>query len=405
VIAYLDCSTGVSGDKLLGALIGAGFDPERLLGVLRDLDLANITIDVTERVSHGVVGTGIQVAEPGAPRRHWDTIRPLLESAALPDPVRTRAIAAFDALAGAEARVHGVPVERVHFHEVGAADTLVDILGVALALHDLGIERLVCSPVAVGSGTVVIEHGEVPVPAPATALLLEGVPVIAGWVPGELTTPTGAALIATLADGFGTIPSMIVRSSACGVGTRDLGIPNVCRLLLGEAVTDDPAHDSVTVLETNLDHLTPEEIAVAAERLLDAGALDVWQRPIVMKKGRSATMLSALARDVDASSLAERFIQETGTLGVRLVPAARRLVERDVTAVATSLGLARFKVAHLPDGTRALRVESDDAVRVASEQGLAVPVAARQLEAEASRITGIQAMRQRSSSQTTNPSD
>ena len=428
MIAYLDCSTGVSGDKFLGALVDAGFDPTRLREALDGLgrqegaaDLQDIRLETGPAQSGGVSGVGVTVSEPGAPRRHWREIRALLEGAlleatgpdpVLPAPVIEGALRAFSALAEAEARVHGIPADDVHFHEIGAADTLADILGVSLALHDLGIERLVASPVAVGSGTVATEHGALSVPAPATARLLEGVPVAGGAAggisaaePGELTTPTGAALLRAFASGFGDVPAMTVRRIGIGCGTRDIGAPNVCVLLVGESNEPEAGQDDVVLLETNLDHLTPEEIATAATRLLDAGALDVWQTPVVMKKGRAATVLSVLASPTAAASLAARMIAETGTLGVRMFPASRRRVERDVSEIGTSFGPARFKVAHLPDGTRTLRVESDDAARIAAEHQMAVHAVSRLLEDEAARITGIQPMRQRSSSQTTNPSD
>ncbi len=405
MIAYLDCSTGVSGDKFLGALIDAGFDPGRLTAALVALGLDGIDVAWHRRRSHGVTGFGLIVTEPDAPRRHWRELRALLETETLDSPVRDGALRALEALARAEADVHGVDIDDVHFHEIGAADTLADVLGVALALSDLRIERLVASPVAVGSGTVMTEHGELPVPAPATARLLEGVPVVPGTAPGELTTPTGAALLAAFSDGYGMIPPMTVRRSGVGCGTRDLGVPNISRLIVGEPLAVPDGHDRVAVLDTNLDHLTPEELSTAAARLLAAGALDVWQTPIVMKKGRAAAMLSVLAAESEVPRLAERMIAETGTLGVRITPADRRLVERDVTEIATSLGTARFKVARMPDGTRTLRAESDDVARISAERGLATDAAARVLEADAARTTGVQPMRQRPPSEETNPSD
>ena len=405
MIAYLDCSTGVSGDKLLGALVHAGFDVGRLRDALASMGLERVEVAAVERVSSGVAGSGITVAEPGAPRRHWRELRGLLACADVPEPVREHALAALGALAEAEAEVHGVAVDDVHFHEIGAADTIADVLGVALGLHDLGITGLVASPVAVGDGTVVTEHGELPVPAPATALLLRGMRVVPGQASGELTTPTGAAVLATFATGFGLMPPMTLRRIGVGVGTRDIGMPNVCRLLVGEAETPAPGLDQVVLLESNIDHLTPEELAVAAERLRDAGSLDVWQTSIVMKKGRAGTLLGVLAPAADAPRLAERIIAETGTLGVRMIAAERRLVDRDVAEIATSLGIARFKTACLPGTGRVLRVESDDAARIASERGMPVAEAAAALEAEASRATGVQPMRQRPSSETTNPSD
>jgi hypothetical protein len=405
VIAYLDCSTGVSGDKFLGALVDAGFDIRLLRHALADMGLPAVEVAIGRRTSHGFSVVGVTVTEPGAPRRSWATLRPLIEDADLPDPVRARAIAALLALAEAEARVHGVAVEDVHFHEIGAADTIADVVGVVLGLHHLGIEHLTASPVAVGSGTVATEHGVLPVPAPATTLLLEDTPVVAGTATGELTTPTGAALLRACADVSGPLPAMTLRLVGTGCGTRDIGQPNVCRLLLGEPLVEALGHEGVTVLETNIDHLTPEELAVAAQRLRDAGALDVWQTSILMKKDRAGVLLSARAPDDVAAGLAERMIAETGTLGVRMLPASRRLVERDVTEVVTSLGTARFKVAVLPDGTRALRVESDDAARIAAERSEPVHVTTRALEAEATRFLGVQPMRQRPSSATARPSD
>ncbi len=399
MIAYLECSTGVSGDKLLGALIGAGFDPDVLREALASAGLGRVAVDVSCD-SCGAIG--LSVTEESPPHRSPADIRAAFERAAVPEPVRTNALRVLEALVHAEAAVHGVPPERVHLHEIGASDTIVDVLGVALGLHTLGIEELIVSPVALGSGTVKTAHGLLPVPAPATARLLEGVPVEPGPVGGELTTPTGAALVATLATSFGALPAMTLRRIGTGRGTRDIGLPNVCRCFLGDRLPE--AADDVVVLETNLDHLTAEEIAVAAERLLQAGALDVWLTPIVMKKGRPATLLSVLAPFGDAGDFAGRIIAETGTLGVRMLPAERRTAPRDIAEIETPLGTARFKTAHLPDGTRALRVESDDAVRLSELHGTPVDVMARRLEAEASRVTGVQPMRQRPSSADTNPS-
>lgn len=406
MIAYLDCSTGVSGDKFLGALIDAGFDPEVLREALRRLGLPDIVVEAPGCRSAGIAGVGVRVTEPGAPRRHWRELRELLMSAeGMPAPVRTGTVRALEAIARAEARVHGVAIDDVHFHEIGAADTIVDTLGVALGLFELGITMLAASPVAVGSGTIECAHGPLPVPAPATALLLMGAPIVAGPAEDELTTPTGAALVSAHASAFGAPPAMILRRVGTGCGTRDLGaVPNICRLLVGESTAGGAGYENVVVLESNIDHLTAEELATAAGRLRAHGALDVWLTPIVMKKGRAATLLSVLSPADGAPALADAVIDETGTLGVRVLPASRRLVERDVAEVETSLGTARFKVAHLPGG-RVLRVEADDAARIAERHDLPVAEAASRLEAEAARVTGVQAMRQPASAEETNPSD
>lgn len=406
MIGFLDCSTGASGDKLLGALVSAGFELDALRAALRSMGLDAIVVDSAFARSHGVTATAITVTEHGAPRRTWRELAPLVSRADVPEPVRSGTVRALQALAEAEAGVHGVPLEDVHFHEIGAADTIADVLGVALGLHALGIERLVCSPVAVGSGTVASEHGTLPVPAPATALLLAGMPVLAGQAPGELTTPTGAALLYAFVSEFGAIPAMTIRAVGTGCGTRDLGSPNICRLLLGEPEPAPRATETIALLEANLDHLSPEHLAHAAQRLLEAGALDVWQTPIVMKKGRAAVTLSALAATPDAASLAERFLAETGSLGVRLTTLERRTLARTNVVVETSLGSARYKVAELPDGRRVARVEYDDASRIAAAHELLIAEAAATLEAEAAESLDAEPheMRQRPSSETTKPS-
>lgn len=405
MIAHLDCSTGVSGDKILGTLIDAGFDPALLRDALAGMGLDGVVVETPATRSRGVTGVGVRVSESGAPRRDYRTLRGLLDRAPVTLHARAGALAALQALAGAEARVHGVDADDVHFHEIGAADTIVDLLGIAMGLDALGIDSLTASAVAVGSGTVTTRHGELPVPAPATAALLQGMPIVPGPAGGELTTPTGAAALRVFVSGFDGVSPMVLRRVGTGCGTRDLGLPNICRLLLGEAVASAPGRDDVVLLESNIDHLTPEELAAAAERLRETGALDVWQTPIVMKKGRSATLLSALVRPDDAPRIADRVIAETRTLGVRMVPFERRLADRDVTEIDTSLGRARFKVATMPHGDRVLAVENDDASRIAAERGIAVGEASRLLESEAAGRLGIQPRRHRPPSGTTNPSD
>ncbi|MHB8051425.1 MAG: nickel pincer cofactor biosynthesis protein LarC [Coriobacteriia bacterium] len=405
MIGYLDCSTGISGDKFLGALVGAGFNIGVLTSALEAMGLDAIVVETPPCGSAGIGGVGVRVTEDGAPRRDFRGLRALIERAPIPEVPRHAALGALRELARAEAEVHGVDIDSVHFHEIGAADTLVDLLGIALGIHELGIETLIASPLALGGGTVLTEHGELPVPAPATAVLLEGIPVVPGPVGGELTTPTGAVAVRAFVSGFGPVPPMVVRRVGTGCGTREIGVPNVARLLLGESAAREADRDAVVLLETNIDHLTAEELAHAAERLRHSGALDVWLTPIVMKKGRAATMLSVLADPAHATALADRLMTETGTLGVRMLPYDRRVAERDVTELPTSLGNARFKVATLPDGTRVLAVENDDAARVSADRGLAIDVAARMLEAEASTTLGVQARRQPWLEDTTKPSD
>lgn len=385
MIGYLDCSTGVSGDKLLGALLDAGTADGRFTA----RDLADIVAAlapearvIVERVdSHGIGAISVRVIADGQPHsRTWSEIRAALETTDLPAPVRARAVEAFGALARAEAQVHGTSVDAVHFHEVGAIDSIVDVVGVCAGLYALGVDSLVASPVAVGSGTVETSHGTLPVPAPATVLLLQdsGAPIVSGPASGELTTPTGAALLGACVDRFSEMPPLRIDLVGYGAGTREIGVANVCRIILAKDSAENTAEpgalaaESVAVLETNLDHLSPEELAFACEELLSEGALDVWQTPIVMKKGRSAVLLSVLVAEQDAQRFAQRVSDLTGSLGVRVRVSARFVAARAVTEVATEWGPVRVKA-----GAGRIRPEHDDVARIAREAGVAYAAVAR----------------------------
>ncbi|NTU70682.1 MAG: nickel pincer cofactor biosynthesis protein LarC [Coriobacteriia bacterium] len=384
MIAYLDCSTGVSGDKFLGALLDAGeaggaFTAEHLGDIVAAL-APEARVSVERVNSHGIAAVGVRVeAERQPAHRHWPDIRALLESSPLPGPVRRDALAVFEALAEAEATAHGTSVDAVHFHEVGALDSIADVVGVCSGIHALGIESLAASPIATGSGSVETSHGVLPVPAPATATLLIGIPTVPGPSTSELTTPTGAALVRVLARSFGPMPAMRSTGQGYGAGSRDIGAANVCRLTIG---TVEPSSERVALLETNIDHLPAEELAFAAEELLAAGALDVWQTPIVMKKGRSAVMLSVLAHEAEADTLAERIIALTGTLGVRRESLARTVADRESIVVETEWGPARVKL-----GAGRVRPEHDDVARIAREHALPY----RAVAAEIARVAESQA--------------
>lgn len=373
-IAYLDCSSGISGDKFLGALLDAGtasgeFTAEHLQATVTGI--APEAIVEVERVdSHGISATGVRImARSDSPHRRWRDIETLLADAALPDEVRANALRTFEALAVAEAAVHGVDVADVHFHEVGAIDSIADVVGVCAGMHALGIGTLVATPVAVGSGTIESSHGLLPVPAPATAMLLAEAPAVGGPVVGELTTPTGAALLKGLSAHFGDMPQMLVAGVGRGAGTRDIGIPNVCQLMLGAAPDDGAAQDlgleTVVVLQTNIDHISAEELAHAAEQLLEAGALDVWQTPIVMKKGRAAIELGVLATPDDARRLTGLAIALTGSLGIRHQRMERTRANRESSEIATKWGPVRIK-----SGAGRVRPEHEDVARIAREHAL-----------------------------------
>jgi hypothetical protein len=383
VIGYLDCSTGVSGDKFLGALLDAGAKDDRFtedhIQALLDVLAPEATAVVRRVRSAGVaaVSVGVGVEASGAsPSRTWSSIRNLLETADLPATVRQASLAVFATLAEAEARVHATTPDDVHFHEVGAIDSILDVVGVCAGLDALGIERLVASAVATGSGTVETSHGVLGVPTPATSVLLVGVPVVPGPTRqdgepvGELTTPTGAALLVGLGAEFGPCPPLVPTAVGFGAGTRDIGSPNVCRLVIGEpAPLPHLATGRISLLETNLDHLSAEETAFAAEQLLAEGALDVWLAPILMKKGRSATLLSVLCPPDAAEATAARLVGLTGTLGVRRRDLDRYEAVREAVEVESPWGPARVKVG--PEGVaHRLRPEHDDVARIARERSL-----------------------------------
>ncbi len=386
MIAYLDCATGVSGDKLLGACVDAGVDGDAVAERVAALGLgASLSFEKASR--RGIAGTSAVVSfDADQPERTWRDIRALLEQAPLAEGPRRVALEAFGLLAEAEAEVHDVPVEDVHFHELGAVDTIVDIVGVAVAFAMLGVRELVCSPIALGAGTVETAHGTLPVPAPATARLLAGMPSVAGPPEGELTTPTGAALVRALATGFGPMPSMTPRSVGCGAGMRELSIPNLLRLFVGET-PDVPGTDRVAVLETAVDHLTPEELAYVCDALADRGAIDVWRTPIVMKKGRAAVEITVLAPERDADDLTAVLMELTGTLGVRTRVTERRVAERDVRTVNTSLGIVRVKVARI-GGTTRIRPEHDDCALIAERTGMPIDRVRAVVTGEAERLLG-----------------
>lgn len=382
VIAYLDCSTGVSGDKLLGAIIDAGsefgaVDLETIRAVIARL-VPEADLRVDRVTSHGVRALKVTVGSNAAPElRRWEQIERLLAAADIPPSIRDRSLEVLTRLAEAEASVHGVAVANVHFHEIGALDTIADVVGTCAALELIGVNRLVCSPIVTGWGTIVTEHGVLPVPAPATERLLTGVPTLpgppsgTGEAPGELTTPTGAALVAALAAGFGPPPPMIRRASGYGAGDRDIGHPNVCRLTIGDTLSapaegapGDLAADVVVVLETNLDHLSPEAIGHTTEELMRAGALDVWQTPIVMKKQRLATMLSVLAPLELEDALVESMMSLTGTLGVRRLSVSRAVATRDHLTIDSPHGPVRVK-----RSWSSVRPEHDDVARIARRTG------------------------------------
>ncbi len=365
---YLDAFSGISGDMLVGALADAGADQQVIIDAIDSLATgAVVSFEKVKR--NGIGATKYHVrAEETNKHRHLPQIVRMIETAAIEDPARQNAIAIFRRLGQAEAEVHQVPIEKVHFHEVGAADSIADIVGACVAFDQLDVTTIVCSPLNVGSGTVKTEHGILPVPAPATAALLKNAPVYARGPALELTTPTGAAVAATLAKSFGVLPPMKVARVGYGAGGYDFAEhANVLRVIVGEPTGAEEAL-SIAVIEANIDDLNPQVLAYATERLLEFGALDVTLEAVLMKKGRPGNLLRVIARLEDREALAQIVFAETSTLGLRIYSAERRVQSRSWADVETPYGRVRVKVS----GEGGYAPEYEDCRKLAGESGVAL---------------------------------
>lgn len=329
---------------LVGALVDAGANPEVIATAISSLDAgAVVSFEKVKRAGLAATRYRVKVEEVQV-HRHLAHIVKTIEKAELPQRAKQNAIAVFRRLGEAEAEVHQVPVEKVHFHEVGASDSIADIVGACLAFDLLDVDTILCSPLNVGSGTVETEHGLLPVPAPATARLLEGVPIYARGPEVELTTPTGAAVAVTLAKRFGVLPPMKVLRTGYGAGSRDFpGQANVLRAILGEPTGAEEAL-TVCVIEANIDDSNPQVLAYAIDRLWDFGALDVSLESIVMKKGRSGQLLRVIAKPEHREAIAQLIFSETSTIGLRMYSAERRVQARKLQEVETQYGTVRVKV-------------------------------------------------------------
>jgi uncharacterized protein (TIGR00299 family) protein len=375
-LGYLDCSSGISGDMFLGACLDSGLDAEVLLGELTKLKLGSYEFKPERVLRSGLAGIHVEVIVSGEQaHRHLSSIEGMIESSALSATIKERSRKIFRRLGEVEARLHQQPIERVHFHEVGAVDAIVDIVGACVAVALLGIEELVASPVNLGSGRVTAAHGSLPVPAPATAELLRGVPVYSSGVESELTTPTGAAIVSTLACSFGPLPAMTVDKIGHGAGSRDLpGHPNLLRLFIGNRDSKPGAKstssDEVVILETSIDDMSPELYGYLVERALDAGALDITCAPVQMKKNRPGLDIRVLAKPDRAETLADLIFAETTTLGLRVSTAQRRVLERESVTVDTEYGPVRVKVARRRGKIVNAAPEYEDCRRVALERGV-----------------------------------
>jgi pyridinium-3,5-bisthiocarboxylic acid mononucleotide nickel chelatase len=346
---YFDCFAGASGDMILGAMVAAGVDPDFLRTQLSTLPVTgfDINFEIVNRSGLSATYARVETAHEHK-QRHLSDIKQIIEGSDLSESVKQRAVQIFTRLAEAEARVHNEPVDHVHFHEVGALDAIVDVVGAAICFDALKIDRFVCSPLHVGSGMVKMAHGQFPIPPPAVAELLKGVPFYATDIKGELLTPTGAAIITTVCSEFGPIPQMTTEATGYGAGTREYpDFPNVLRVLIGETEAEGVTDERLWMLETNLDDASPQIIGHVMDRVLDLGALDCFFTPVQMKKNRPGVLLSVLCGREEKSAVMKLLFMETTTLGVRSYEVSRRALQRSVVQVETQYGPIDVKVAHL----------------------------------------------------------
>lgn len=343
---YYDCFSGISGDMNIGALIDIGVDQDYLLNQLSRLDVDDYDIDIRQEERKGIRGIRFEVkTTPGKTHRNLEDVTNIIKSGSFSEFVEATSMNIFHRVASAEASVHGKDINDVHFHEVGAVDSIIDIVGASLCLDYLKLDKIYSSSIELGGGFVECEHGRLPVPAPATVEILKGLPVKSGAVQYETTTPTGAAIIAESVDDFYDTFEFSIGRIGYGIGKRDTKIPNVLRVYAGE--TSSTAPDSAILLESNIDDMNPELYDNVMELLFDSGAVDVYFTPIVMKKSRPAVKISVLVRQSRESEVVDVILKETTTLGIRRIPIGKYMLYRDETIIKTRFGTVRIKHAYL----------------------------------------------------------
>lgn len=396
-VAYFDCFAGISGDMTLGALVDAGANFEALKSELSKLGLNEFDLALDRVTTHGISASDVTVKlhhdhshEHGhAHGRAFSEIRKIIEESKLSESVKSRSIAIFTRLGEAEAKIHNKSIEEIHFHEVGAVDAIVDIVGACICLELLVVEKVYCSPIPTFTGTVEIAHGKFPLPAPATIEILKNVPWRELGIDGEIVTPTGAAIVATLADSFGAMPPMSIASTGYGAGKKDFGMPNVLRVIIGESEVPGAPLDGaqnapalrtcgtgeaveVAVVETNIDDLSPQIYDVVMERLFEAGALDVYFAPIQMKKNRPATLLSVVCEPGLVDRLSGVIFEETTSIGVRIDTRRRICLNREIVNVETEFGPISLKIARRDSEILNAQPEYEDCKAAASKNGVPV---------------------------------
>ncbi len=378
MLAYFDCFSGISGDMTLGALTDLGVPLDWIRNQLSRLPLRDFDVTATSTHRNGIRANLVHVtAHDDHTARNYSQIRALIDGSPLTENVKSTSLQIFQKLAEAEARIHDCSVEKVHFHEVGGIDAIVDIVGTALGLKYLAIEKIIASPIPLGNGFVTCSHGKLPVPVPATLGILKDIPVYGTTIPHKLVTPTGAAIICASAQGFGGMPAMVIKKIGYGAGQRDLDDrPNLLRIILGEEMpmavgpSEKLQEDHIEIIETNIDDMNPELYGHLMGRLFDDGALDVSWMPVYMKKNRPGTILQVLCKKDRRDALIHRILSETTTLGVRYYESRRRLLRREPLEVETSYGTIAVKRIKDPQGNFRIVPEYEVCQQIARERNL-----------------------------------
>ncbi|MFC1490878.1 nickel pincer cofactor biosynthesis protein LarC [Candidatus Latescibacterota bacterium] len=368
--AYFDCIFGVSGDMILGALVSCGVPLDKLVGELEKLNIDGFELHEEKVIRSGIEATHVDViTRHEHVHRHLSHIKDIIGSSTLSDRVKSNAIKIFTNLAEAEAKVHGTTIEKVHFHEVGALDAIVDVVGACIGLDYLGVETVVSTPLHLGTGTVKCAHGIMPVPVPAVVELTKNIPVVRTANDGEMTTPTGASIVTTLASSYGNIDNFTAETSGYGAGKKIReDMPNVVRITVG-STSQRIDEDTSVLIETNIDDMNPELYGYVSDLLFDAGAKDVYMIPIFMKKGRPGTLLSVLTDEELKDTIIDLLLSETTSIGVRISTVKRRKLKRDERIVNTELGAVRVKVVYVNGGER-ISPEYEECKVIAKEKGI-----------------------------------
>ena len=371
-IAYFDCFSGVSGDMILGALIDAGLDLHQLNEELKKLKMGGYTLNTEKTTRQGISGTRFSVdADDDHVERHLKDIEKILDHSDLSDDIKDRSKSVFRELADVEAKIHNCSPGEIHFHEIGAMDSIIDTVGSLLGLKLLGIEAVYASRIPVGAGFVECDHGTLPLPAPAALELLKGIPIVASSMEKEIVTPTGIAILKNVAKSFGVMPKMKVGCIGYGAGRREMKIPNLLRVWIGDSEENQEyEEDEVILIETNIDDMNPEFFGYTSEKLLERGALDVFMTPIFMKKNRPGTLLSVLISPDTLDEMLSIIFAETTSLGTRIHRLDRKKLPREILTVDTTFGCVRVKVSRVGQEIKNISPEYEDCKEIAATQGI-----------------------------------